>query len=101
MRNKLYIITALFFAVTSSHLADARYQPQFQRTDTVSQPERAVARALKRGQASWYSETDPGIRERTANNEVFNDRDLTCAMWDVPFNQRIKVTIVCSRWCSC
>ncbi|MCR4336617.1 MAG: septal ring lytic transglycosylase RlpA family protein [Candidatus Omnitrophica bacterium] len=44
------------------------------------------------GMASWYSEEDPGVRERTANNEVFNDQALTCAMWDVPFNQKIKVT---------
>lgn len=24
--------------------------------------------------------------------EVFNDRDLTCAMWGAPFNQTVKVT---------
>lgn len=44
------------------------------------------------GRASWYSRTDPGINRHTANNEIFNDQDLTCAMWDVPFNQRLRVT---------
>ncbi len=44
------------------------------------------------GRASWYSKTDPGINRHTANNEIFNDQDLTCAMWDVPFNQKLRVT---------
>jgi len=42
--------------------------------------------------ASWYSKQSPGINYRTANNEVFDDKDLTCAIWGVPFNQEIKVT---------
>lgn len=44
------------------------------------------------GQASWYSEQDPGINRHTANNEVFDDSGLTAAMWEVPFNQLVKVT---------
>jgi rare lipoprotein A len=44
------------------------------------------------GKASWYSKESPGINEFTANNEHFDDTDLTCAMWGVPFNQQIKVT---------
>ncbi len=44
------------------------------------------------GQASWYSEKSPGIRKKTANNEIFNDKKLTAAMWDVAFNQKVKVT---------
>jgi rare lipoprotein A len=44
------------------------------------------------GKASWYSKQSPGINKHTANNEVFNDRDLTCAMWGAPFNQTVKVT---------
>jgi rare lipoprotein A len=44
------------------------------------------------GKASWYSEQSPGINRHTANNEVFDDQDLTCAMWTVPFNQLIRVT---------
>ena len=42
--------------------------------------------------ASWYSEKSPGANFRTANNEIFDDRALTCAIWGVPFNQKIKVT---------
>src|SRR3989338_3664924 len=44
------------------------------------------------GQASWYSKKSPGINKHTANNEIFNDMDLTCAMWGAPFNQTVKVT---------
>ncbi len=49
-------------------------------------------KGIKAGHASWYSRTDPGIHRHTANREIFNDRDMTCAMWDVPFNQRVRVT---------
>jgi rare lipoprotein A len=45
-----------------------------------------------RGTASWYSENDPGVKKNTANTEIFDDSQLTCAMWDVPFNTRLKVT---------
>lgn len=44
------------------------------------------------GTASWYSETDFGILETTANMEVFNEDDLTCAMWDIPFGTMLCVT---------
>jgi len=44
------------------------------------------------GRASWYSKNDPGIRRHTANMEVFDDTLLTAAMWDVPFNQKVRVT---------
>ena len=43
------------------------------------------------GQASWYSKESPGIRERTANNEKFDDQGMTCALWGVRFNQKVKV----------
>ncbi|MBI5150349.1 MAG: septal ring lytic transglycosylase RlpA family protein [Candidatus Omnitrophica bacterium] len=49
-------------------------------------------KALQSGRASWYSRYSPGINKRTANNEIFNDQALTAAMWDVPFNQLVKVT---------
>ena len=48
--------------------------------------------SLKLGIASWYSETDPGILPTTANGEIFDDRQLTCASWDYPFNTKLKVT---------
>lgn len=49
-------------------------------------------RSIKIGLASWYSKTDPGILKHTANMEIFDDTELTAAMWDVAFNQKIKVT---------
>ena len=47
---------------------------------------------IQTGKASWYSEQSPGINKHTANNEIFNDSSLTAAMWEVPFNQIVKVT---------
>ena len=44
------------------------------------------------GWASWYSTQDAGVVPWTANAEWFNDRELTCAFWGVPFNSRLKVT---------
>ena len=44
------------------------------------------------GQASWYSRRDRGINKRTASNEIFDDQDMTCAMWGVQFNRMVKVT---------
>jgi rare lipoprotein A len=45
-----------------------------------------------KGKASWYSQNDPGIFLTTANMEIFNDSELTCAIWDLPFNTILKVT---------
>ena len=50
------------------------------------------ARLVKTGTASWYSKHSPGVNKHTANNEVFNDKDMTCAIWGVEFNRNIKVT---------
>ena len=47
---------------------------------------------IRTGTASWYSCQSPGIKPRTANNEVFDDNELTAAMWGVPFDQLIRVT---------
>ncbi len=52
----------------------------------------AEIEAALHGQASWYSRQSPGIRKHTANMEIFDDTAFTCAMWDVPFNQRLRVT---------
>lgn len=43
------------------------------------------------GISSWYSETDPGINERTANNEKFDDEGETCATWHYPFHEKLLV----------
>ena len=43
------------------------------------------------GVASWYSRTDKGINERTANNELFSDKAMTCASWDYPYGEKLLV----------
>ncbi len=48
--------------------------------------------AIIKGLASWYSQNDPGILLTTANMEIFDDSQLTCAIWDQPFNAILKVT---------
>lgn len=43
------------------------------------------------GIASWYSENDRNINKHTANLEVFNDKDLTCATWHYDFGEELLV----------
>ncbi|MGE0268179.1 MAG: septal ring lytic transglycosylase RlpA family protein [Candidatus Omnitrophota bacterium] len=59
---------------------------------TVYQASIIPKRYVFNGVASWYSSRSPGIRKHTANNEIFDDQAMTCAMWGVAFNQHIKVT---------
>lgn len=59
---------------------------------SILAPKIQPQRTVKMGMASWYSEQDPGINKYTANMEIFDDSGLTAAMWDVPFNQMVKVT---------
>ncbi len=47
---------------------------------------------LMTGEASWYAEFSPGIRPTTANMEIFDHDQLTCAIWDLPFNTVLLVT---------
>ncbi|MBP9853602.1 MAG: septal ring lytic transglycosylase RlpA family lipoprotein [Candidatus Omnitrophica bacterium] len=47
---------------------------------------------VSQGIASWYSKKSPRINKRTANNEIFDDQAMTCAMWGVKFNQYVRVT---------
>ncbi|HOE68551.1 MAG TPA: septal ring lytic transglycosylase RlpA family protein [Candidatus Omnitrophota bacterium] len=54
------------------------------------------------GIASWYSRTDKGINERTANNEIFDDRAMTCASWDYPFGEKLLViNAMNGKWVVC
>ena len=48
--------------------------------------------AIIKGKASWYSQCDPGILLTTSSMERFDDSQLTCAIWDLPFNTILKVT---------
>jgi rare lipoprotein A len=45
--------------------------------------------------ASWYGDECAG--KPTANGELFDPSAMTCAIWDVPFDTRIKVQLG-SRW---
>ena len=77
MRTKI-LMTMLFVCATAHLWAQA--EPGFE--DSMS----------KVGVASWYAEFSPGINETTANMEIFDSSQLTCAIWDVPFDTMIRVT---------
>ena len=85
----------LISSISLSHIFTL-YAPQAGPQRRVEQPAMpanwAAAWEDLEGTASWYSVTDPGVVALTASTERFNDRDLTCAMWGVPFNARLKVT---------
>ncbi len=90
MNRKLKITVVAFLTFTGSIFAQAKLQAKASvYSPALKKPRRKVVRV---GQASWYSERSAGIRRRTANNEIFDDADMTCAMWGVPFNHRVKVT---------
>lgn len=85
LKSKIYILTLL--------IAPALSVSQQKIDATVTVPySYEEAKAISTGLASWYSKESPGINTHTANNEIFDDTELTAAMWDVPFNQKIKVT---------
>ena len=44
------------------------------------------------GIASWYSESDPGIRMHTASGKRFNSKELWAASWDYPFGTKLRIT---------
>ena len=41
--------------------------------------------------ASWYSEDDKAIEDLTANGEKFNDKAMTCATMNYPFDKKLLV----------
>lgn len=54
------------------------------------------------GIASWYSETDSHINERTASGEKFNDKIIACASWDYPFGEKLLViNALNGKWVVC
>lgn len=89
MNKKLKITLIAFLAFTSSVFTHAKLHARTQVNILHHKPRR---RLVLTGSASWYSERSPGIRRRTANNEIFDDAAMTCAMWGTPFNQRLRVT---------
>ena len=80
-----YILMTIFILGIQQPAANSAMSHPLQKTQKGAPPARY-------GQASWYSQKSPGVKKRTANNEIFNDQALTAAMWGVPFNQKVRVT---------
>ncbi len=51
----------------------------------------AGANIVREGIASWYGGGEK-LNKYTANGEVFDSNDYTCASWDFPFNTYLKIT---------
>lgn len=81
-KHKIILLALMTFM--SSIAAQTRLPKEAQAFPAKSQ--------IKIAKASWYSKRSPGINKRTANNEIFDDRAMTAAMWGVPFHQQVKVT---------
>ena len=69
--------------------AEANVAPAWQHHSIVKEPNGKYSMI---GKASWYSRTSPGVKERTANNELFKDTGMTCAIWGAAFNSKVRVT---------
>lgn len=87
LRSKRKIILLTSLAFISGMFTHSRLYARAQKI-----PAQIPPKIVWTGKASWYSRRSPGINKHTANNEVFNDRDYTAAMWGVPFNQMVRVT---------
>ncbi|MFA5087785.1 MAG: septal ring lytic transglycosylase RlpA family protein [Candidatus Omnitrophota bacterium] len=85
-KNKKFIFIILL-ALVISVLPSLNLRRDMLAYATRPQPSREAI-----GHASWYSKKSPGIKKRTANNEIFDDTALTCAMWGVRFNQKLRIT---------
>lgn len=93
MRHQIWYVTILVMVLTLAFMPQTRSDARSGLSADAEQSamERNTRYTLT-GVASWYSKNSPGIRKRTANNEVFDDRAMTCAMWGAEFNQQLRVT---------
>ena len=72
--------------------ASAQRAVQAYRHLTTSPRQPAPSLVVMTGVASWYSSADPGVGLFTASGEPFDDTQLTCANWDLPFGSFLQVT---------
>ena len=81
---RLFLSLAVFtvFSVCIPEISQGTYVGSFQEGEA----------AVIFGKASWYAEFSRGIKKTTANMEKFDHDKMTCAIWDVPFNTKLKVT---------
>ena len=80
-------LLAMMAGPTSPSSSMATSGAAFGRAATV-----APALFTMTGVASWYSVDDPGIQPLTASGEPFDDTQLTCASWSLPFGTQLHVT---------
>ncbi len=87
-RKRIEISLIVLILFTCVPLANAMYQ----KGTSVACIQEITPKKVLTGTASWYSKHSPGVKKTTANMEIFDDTQMTCAIWDVPFNQKLRVT---------
>jgi rare lipoprotein A len=87
-KKTLEFALVIMICFTSGTLAHATYQ----KTSEVINQRIGEPAQMITGTASWYSFESPGIRKTTANMETFDDTAMTCAMWNTPFHQQLRIT---------
>jgi rare lipoprotein A len=93
--SKILAKGALFFifALALRTLSDLSIVPYYGVASWHYEPPPVnVSRTADYGVASWYHKDSPGVLPTTANMEKFNDKKMTCASWDFPFNTRLEIT---------
>jgi len=95
-RTKIFIILVVTFFLflrghdkPSDEIAEANSTPSWQHHSLLRE---ANGKYSMIGKASWYSRHSPGINKHTANNELFKDTGMTCAIWGAAFNSKVRVT---------
>jgi len=82
---------ALVFSMQSTVSSNPITSPSFSPNNAqLSNLPKKLTKSL--GVCSWYSKTDPAINLHTANGEIFDDTQMTCASWYFPFNTYLRVT---------
>lgn len=59
---------------------------------TLIVPHGMAAQKTLHGKASWYSQSDGGVRKFTASGERFDSSKKTCASWHFKMGTKLKVT---------
>lgn len=94
MKKRISHTTLMLFSTFFPLLAFAEPVSMLQETALLSSlkvPAPVHRSIVHYGIASWYSESDPHINPTTANGEIFDDSQLTCASWTYPFGTRLRV----------
>lgn len=88
-----YLILSVFIAISYASLCQDIDEEEYENDiDPRCCPETIILGDIFTGRASYYSDMFHG--RKTANGEIMNKNDLTCAHPDLPFGTMLEVTNV-------